>query len=62
MIRERILVNTREEIPHSVAVSIDKYEEKENIVNILANIFVEQDSQKGIIIGEKGSMLKKNRK
>ena len=59
MIRERILVNTREEIPHSVAVSIENYEEKENIANISANIYVEQDSQKGIIIGDKGSMLKK---
>ncbi|OGI23187.1 MAG: GTPase Era [Candidatus Melainabacteria bacterium RIFOXYA12_FULL_32_12] len=59
MIRERILVNTHEEIPHSVAVTIDKYEEKPNIVNIAATIYVEHDSQKGIIIGDKGSMIKK---
>ena len=59
MVRERILVNTREEIPHSVAVVIDTYEEKPNIVSIAATIYVEQDSQKGIIIGDKGSMIKK---
>ncbi|EKE03291.1 MAG: hypothetical protein ACD_20C00224G0004 [uncultured bacterium] len=59
MIRERILVNTREEIPHSVAVVIDTYEEKPNIVSIAATIYAEQDSQKGIIIGDKGSMIKK---
>lgn len=59
LIRERILVNTRDEIPHSVAVVIEKYEEKENIDRITANIFVEHDSQKGILIGKNAQMLKK---
>lgn len=59
MVRERILENTREEIPHSVAVLIDQYQEKTNIVEIRATIYVEHDSQKGIIIGENGSMIKK---
>ena len=58
-IREKILINTKEEIPHSVAVAIDKYEDKAQIVNISATIFIERDSQKGIIIGDQGSMLKK---
>ena len=59
MIREGILANTREEIPHSVAVTVETYEEKPNIVRISASIFVERDSQKGIIIGSQGLMLKK---
>lgn len=59
MIRERILINTREEVPHSVAVIIESFEELPTIVNIEAAIVVETESQKGIIIGEKGSLLKK---
>lgn len=58
IIREKILVNTQDEIPHSVAVIISKYEEKEKIYRIFADIHVEQDSQKGIMIGKKGQMLK----
>lgn len=58
IIREKILVNTQNEIPHSVAVIISKYEEKEKIDRIFADIHVEQDSQKGIMIGKKGQMLK----
>lgn len=59
MIREKILISTHDEIPHSVAIIIDKYNEKDKIIEILATVYVEHDSQKGIIIGEKGSMLKK---
>ncbi len=59
IIREKILLNTTDEIPHSVAVQIDKYEEKIDIDRIFVNIYVEHDSQKGIIIGKKGAMLKK---
>ena len=58
IIREQILLNTQDELPHSVAVVIDSYEEKENIDNILATIYVETESQKGIMIGKKASMLK----
>ncbi len=66
-IREQVLINTREEVPHSVAVSIDKIEDihskkksKENSkIGILATICVEKKSQKGILIGKGGSMLKK---
>lgn len=58
VIREKILKNTKDEIPHSVAVLIEKYEEKENIDRIFAAIHVEYESQKGIMIGKKGLMLK----
>ncbi len=60
-IREQILHNTEEEIPHSVAVCIDEIKEQSDsdIVKIRATIYVERDSQKGIIIGKGGSMLKK---
>jgi len=58
LIREKILHNTKEEIPHSVAVMIDTFQETEKLVKISATIFVEQDSQKGILIGKNGSMLK----
>lgn len=59
IIREKILTNTHEEIPHSVAVNIDKYEESTKITRISASVYVDQDSQKGIIIGAQGQMLKK---
>lgn len=58
IIREKILINTKEEIPHSVAVMVDKYEEKETIDRIFATIYCEQKSQKGILIGKGGSLLK----
>jgi len=58
LIREKILHNTSEEIPHSVAVMIDQFQETDSLVKISATIFVEQDSQKGILIGKGGSMLK----
>ncbi len=58
LIREQILLHTREEVPHSVAVSIDRVEEKKDITAVLATIYVERTSQKSILIGEKGQMLK----
>ncbi len=59
LIREKILLYTHDEVPHSVAVVIDSYEEEENIDRICAQIIVEQETQKGIIIGKNASMLKK---
>ncbi|EMC08676.1 TPA: GTPase Era [Streptococcus mutans] len=61
MIREKVLLLTREEIPHSVAVVIDSMarDEETNKIHIRATIMVERDSQKGIIIGRQGAMLKK---
>jgi GTP-binding protein Era len=59
LIREQVLLLTREEVPHSVAVGIDLVEEKPKITNVMATIYVERSSQKGILIGKGGSMLKK---
>lgn len=61
LIREKILHLTREEIPHSIAVVIDKIkrdEENEDKIRVQATIMVERDSQKGIVIGKQGSLLK----
>jgi GTP-binding protein Era len=58
LIREQILLHTREEVPHSVAIAIDRVEEAPDITRILATINVERNSQKGIIIGKSGQMLK----
>ena len=60
LIREKVLALTREEVPHAVAVEIDSMRKRENseLVDIQANIYVERDSQKGIIIGRGGEMLK----
>ncbi len=58
LIREQILLLTREEVPHSVAIAIDLVEETPSVTRVIATINVERDSQKGIIIGKGGSMLK----
>lgn len=61
MIREKVLLKTKEEVPHSVAIMIEKFVEpkQENgIVEIYAAIIVDRESQKKIIIGKKGSMIK----
>ncbi|MEA5535615.1 GTPase Era [Crocosphaera sp. XPORK-15E] len=58
LIREQILQLTRQEVPHSVAVVIEQVEETPNITRVFAAINVERSSQKGIIIGQQGSMLK----
>ena len=59
IIREKILLNTQDEIPHSVAIKIEKYEESNEIDRIYATIYCEQKSQKGILIGKGGALLKK---
>lgn len=59
IIREKILLNYEKEIPYSVEVIVEKFEEKENSIHIMAVIYVERDSQKGILIGKGGSMLKR---
>ncbi|QBQ07897.1 GTP-binding protein Era [Spiroplasma gladiatoris] len=58
IIREEILLQTEQEIPHSVAILIDKLEDKPEIIKIIASIVCERSSQKGIIIGNKGSKIK----
>jgi GTP-binding protein Era len=58
LIREQILLVTREEVPHSVAVTIDRVDQEPTITRVLATISIERPSQKGILIGKGGSMLK----
>jgi GTP-binding protein Era len=59
LIREAALHKLRDEVPHSLAVRVDEFKERENgMAYIAATIFVERDSQKGIVIGEGGKMLK----
>jgi GTP-binding protein Era len=59
ILREKILLYYNKEIPYSVEVVTEDFKEEENIIKIKSVIFVERDSQKGIIIGHKGSALKK---
>jgi GTP-binding protein Era len=59
IVREKVLVATRNEVPHSVAVLVDSFEEGERLIRIRATIYVERDGQKGIIIGQRGQMLKR---
>lgn len=60
LIRERVLHHTSEEIPHAVAVQVEEFDEgrRPHLVKIRAVIFVERNSQKGILIGKQGGMLK----
>ena len=58
IIREKILLETRQEVPHSVAVLVDRWEDAGKILKIAATIYVERPGQKGIIIGSRGTMLK----
>jgi len=59
IIREKILLNYDKEVPYSTEVIVEKFEEKENSIHIMAVVYVERDSQKGILIGKGGSMLKR---
>lgn len=59
LVREKALLATRQEVPHSVTVSVDKWEETPRLTSIFATIHVERDGQKAIVIGSKGAMLKR---
>lgn len=59
LIREQILLQYKKEIPYSVEVVVDSYKEDDDIVRIGATLYVERDTQKAIIIGSKGSAIKK---
>ena len=59
IIREKVLVNYKKEIPYSVEIEIESFKDEKDIIKIRALIHVTRDSQKGIIIGHKGSMLKR---
>lgn len=60
IIREKVMTHTEQEVPHSVAVEIDSYRERsDSLTYISATIYVERDSQKGIVIGKGGERIKK---
>ncbi len=60
IIREKVILKTRDEVPYAIAVEIEDFKEdaKKNLAKIQATIYVERDSQKGILIGKKGGVLK----
>ncbi|MCH7903134.1 MAG: GTPase Era [Armatimonadetes bacterium] len=59
MVREKLLHATREELPHAISTYVESWEEEDGLVDISVVILVERDSQKAIVIGKKGQMLKK---
>jgi GTP-binding protein Era len=59
MIREKILLNVHEEVPYTTAVRVDSWEDRNGLTHIEASILVERDSQKGILLGKGGRMIKK---
>ena len=59
IIREKLLLNYEKEIPYSTEVIVEKFEESESAIHIMSVIYVERDSQKGIIIGKGGEKIKK---
>jgi GTP-binding protein Era len=58
IVREKIMAATRQEVPQAVAVRVESFEEQKGLIRILANIQVERESQKGIVIGRGGALLK----
>lgn len=58
IVREKILLNYQKEIPYSVEVEVEEFKETEKIINVRCIIYVSRDSQKGIIIGHQGKMIK----
>jgi GTPase len=59
LIREKAILATREEVPHAIAVLVDSFEEKKELVKIRATLYVEREGQKGILIGKGGETMKK---
>ena len=59
IIREKILLHCENEVPYSAEVIVEKFDEKEKSIHIMTVIYVERDSQKAIVIGKGGSMLKR---
>jgi GTP-binding protein Era len=59
IVREKVIANTYHEVPHAVAVFVERFEEKPGLLRIYAVIHVERDAQKGILIGRGGEMMKK---
>lgn len=58
IIREKVILKTKEEVPHSIAVKVEKCEDTDTLVDIAAVVIVERDSQKGILIGKQGDMIR----
>jgi GTP-binding protein Era len=58
LVREQVLSRTRQEVPHAVEVQVDEIEEREDLVAVRALLWVETESQKGILIGARGRMIK----
>ena len=58
IVREKLMAATRQEVPHAVGVRVETFEEKKDLIAIVANIQVERESQKGIVIGRGGALLK----
>jgi GTP-binding protein Era len=58
LVREQVLKRTRQEVPHAVEVQVDEIEEREGLVSVRALLWVETESQKGIVIGSRGRMIK----
>ena len=58
IIREKLILGTRQELPHATAIAIEKFEEGEKLVKIWASVYVERDSQKAIVIGKGGHLMK----
>ena len=58
LVREQVLLRTRQEVPHAVEVQVEEIEERENVVAVQAIMWVETESQKGILIGHQGRMIK----
>lgn len=59
LVRERMLVNLRQEVPHAAAVRLEDYDDSGDLVRIAASILLDRDSQRGIVIGRRGQMLKR---
>jgi GTP-binding protein Era len=59
IIREKILLNYKKEVPYSVEIAVDQYKEEEDIIRISAVIYVARESQKAILLGHQGQAIKK---
>ena len=59
MIREKILIHVHEEVPYSTAVRVESWEDSDSMIRIEASVLVERDSQKGILLGQGGRMIKR---
>lgn len=59
IVREKAMAATRKEVPYAIAVLVDSFEEGEKLVRVRATVYVERDGQKGILIGQRGEMIKR---